>query len=48
MGLNPALSFRALGRNKQKKEVVRAKRKAAVEKGGDEERRGGQVRLSAV
>lgn len=48
MGLNPALGFRALGRNRQKKEVARAKRKAAVEEGGDKERRGGQVRLSAV
>lgn len=41
MGLNPVLGFRALGRNRQKKEVARAKRKASVEEGGDEERRGG-------
>lgn len=44
MGLNPVLGFRALGRNRQKKEVARAKRKAAVEEGGDKERRRGQVR----
>jgi hypothetical protein len=48
VGLNPVLGFRALGRNRQKKEVARAKRKAAVEEGGDKERRRGQVRLSAV
>lgn len=45
MGLNPVLGFRALGRNRQKKEVARAKRKAAVEEGGDKERRRGHVGL---
>lgn len=41
MGLDRVLCFRTLGRNRQKKEVARAKRKAEVEEGGEKERRGG-------
>lgn len=41
MGLDRVLCFRTLRRNRQKKEVARAKRKAEVEEGGEKERRGG-------